>query len=148
MVLIRWASKAFWATWRIAVPFMFFEGVNRPLTFLALFLVTEWMTGYYLAFNFQVHSEGIAVVCRFCVRAGVLCVVAQARGLYVCWGTKVASNAVPFLSRYSYGNGSSFRLIFHVAQVSHVSTECDYPLGAEAKDMIEDSWAVSQVRTW
>lgn len=30
-------------------------------------------------------------------------------------------------------------------QVSHVSTECDYPLGAGAKDMIEDSWAVSQV---
>ena len=31
------------------------------------------------------------------------------------------------------------------AQVSHVSTECEYPLGAEAKDMIEDEWAVSQV---
>lgn len=30
------------------------------------------------------------------------------------------------------------------AQVSHVSTECDYPLGVEAKDMIEDEWAVSQ----
>lgn len=30
-------------------------------------------------------------------------------------------------------------------QVSHVSTECEYPLGAEAKDMIEDEWAVSQV---
>lgn len=26
-----------------------------------------------------------------------------------------------------------------------MSTECDYPLGAEAKDMIEDEWAVSQV---
>ena len=32
---------------------MFFEGVNRPLVFGALFLVSEWMTGYYLAFNFQ-----------------------------------------------------------------------------------------------
>ena len=32
-----------------------------------------------------------------------------------------------------------------LTQVSHVSTECDYPLGAEAKDMIEDEWAVSQV---
>lgn len=27
-----------------------------------------------------------------------------------------------------------------------MSTACDYPLGAEAKDMIEDEWAVSQVR--
>lgn len=34
-----------------------------------------------------------------------------------------------------------------MAQVSHVSTECDYPLGAEAKDMIEDEWAVSQVKS-
>ena len=32
-----------------------------------------------------------------------------------------------------------------VEQVSHVSTECDYPLGAEAKDFIEDEWAISQV---
>lgn len=26
-----------------------------------------------------------------------------------------------------------------------MSTECDYPMGAEAKDMIEDEWAISQV---
>lgn len=41
----------------------------------------------------------------------------------------------------------SYNLVLTVActQVSHVSTECDYPLGAEAKDMIEDEWAVSQV---
>ncbi|CAN0463392.1 unnamed protein product [Ectocarpus sp. 12 AP-2014] len=82
----RWAeiSKVFWALWRICLPLAFFEGVNTPLMFTALFLVSEWMTGYYLAFNFQ---------------------------------------------------------------VSHVSTECDYPLGAEAKDMIEDEWAVSQVKS-
>lgn len=30
-------------------------------------------------------------------------------------------------------------------QVSHVSTECDYPLGQEAKASIQDEWAVSQV---
>ncbi|CAB1113975.1 unnamed protein product [Ectocarpus sp. CCAP 1310/34] len=79
-----WTSKVFWALWRICLPLAFFEGVNTPLMFTALFLVSEWMTGYYLAFNFQ---------------------------------------------------------------VSHVSTECDYPLGAEAKDMIEDEWAVSQVKS-
>ncbi|CAN0020798.1 unnamed protein product [Ectocarpus fasciculatus] len=79
-----WSSKVFWALWRICLPLAFFEGVNTPLMFTALFLVSEWMTGYYLAFNFQ---------------------------------------------------------------VSHVSTECDYPLGAEAKDMIEDEWAVSQVKS-
>lgn len=35
---------------------MFFEGVDSPLMFTALFLVSEWMTGYYLAFNFQVRK--------------------------------------------------------------------------------------------
>ncbi|CAM9556494.1 unnamed protein product [Ascophyllum nodosum] len=79
-----WVSKAFWAAWRIVLPLAFFEGVSGPWTFIALLLVSEWMTGYYLAFNFQ---------------------------------------------------------------VSHVSTECDYPMGQEAKDAIEDEWAVSQVKS-
>lgn len=52
----RWASKLFWALWRIVAPFVFFEGVDSPLMFTALFLVSEWMTGYYLAFNFQVRK--------------------------------------------------------------------------------------------
>lgn len=52
----RWLSKAFWATWRIAVPFLFFEGVSSPLTFVALFVTAEWMTGWYLAFNFQARK--------------------------------------------------------------------------------------------
>ena len=34
---------------------------------------------------------------------------------------------------------------FFLSQVSHVSTECDYPMGQEARDAIEDEWAVSQV---
>ena len=50
----RWGSKIFWALWRIVLPLKFFEGVGSPLLFTALFLVSEWMTGYYLAFNFQV----------------------------------------------------------------------------------------------
>jgi cytochrome b involved in lipid metabolism len=32
-------------------------------------------------------------------------------------------------------------------QVSHVSTECDYPNGDEAATTIEDEWAVSQVKS-
>lgn len=51
----RWGSKIFWALWRIVMPLKFFEGVDSPLMFTALFLVSEWMTGYYLAFNFQVR---------------------------------------------------------------------------------------------
>ena len=35
---------------------MFFEGDNRPLIFATLFLVSEWITGYYLAFNFQART--------------------------------------------------------------------------------------------
>lgn len=53
--VFRWGSKIFWALWRIVVPLKFFEGVGSPLVFAALFLVSEWMTGYYLAFNFQVR---------------------------------------------------------------------------------------------
>jgi hypothetical protein len=34
-----------------------------------------------------------------------------------------------------------------VYQVSHVSTECDYPLGEKREDVIPDEWAVSQVTT-
>ncbi|CAM9122099.1 unnamed protein product [Sphacelaria rigidula] len=79
-----WTAKVFWAAWRLASPFLFFEGVGTPALFVTLFVISEWFTGWYLAFNFQ---------------------------------------------------------------VSHVSTECDYPLGAEPKDMIEDEWAVSQVKS-
>lgn len=57
LAMDRWLSKVFWACWRIGVPFTLFEGVDRPLVFAALFLVSEWMTGYYLAFNFQVRTR-------------------------------------------------------------------------------------------
>lgn len=50
----RFAAKLFWAFWRFVVPYKFFEGVSSPLVFLALFIVSEFTTGYYLAFNFQV----------------------------------------------------------------------------------------------
>ena len=38
--------------WRIVLPLYFFN-ISIP-QFAALFMVSEWMTGYYLAFNFQV----------------------------------------------------------------------------------------------
>ncbi|CAM9286217.1 unnamed protein product [Phaeothamnion confervicola] len=75
-------AKAVWAAWRIGVPLAVF-GVP-PAQFWALFVLSEWITGYYLAFNFQ---------------------------------------------------------------VSHVSTECDYPLGATTADTIADEWAVSQIKS-
>lgn len=57
----------------------------------------------------------------------------------------VSSRLVSFLLSSFFS--CAFRLtVFTCMQVSHVSTECDYPLGAEAKDMVEDEWAVSQVR--
>jgi hypothetical protein len=37
--------------------------------------------------------------------------------------------------------------VYLYAQVSHVSTECDYPLGEKQEDVIPDEWAVSQVYT-
>lgn len=58
----RWSAKVFWALWRICLPLALFEGVNTPLMFTALFLVSEWMTGYYLAFNFQVCVVVVLVV--------------------------------------------------------------------------------------
>ncbi|CAM9114501.1 unnamed protein product [Discosporangium mesarthrocarpum] len=79
-----WFSKAFWAAWRFGIPLMYFEGLGGAKTMILLALLSEWMTGYYLAFNFQ---------------------------------------------------------------VSHISTECDYPLGAEDKDVIDDEWAISQVKS-
>lgn len=47
------SSKAIWAFYRIVVPLYFFQIV--PLKhFIWLFLATEFTTGYWLAFNFQV----------------------------------------------------------------------------------------------
>ncbi|CAM9289432.1 unnamed protein product [Chrysoparadoxa australica] len=76
------ASKLIWASWRLALPLMYFPIGAKE--FWVLFFIAEWMTGYYLAFNFQ---------------------------------------------------------------VSHVSTECDYPLGDEASETIKDEWAVSQIKS-
>lgn len=37
---------------------MFFEDVEQPSTFAALFIVVEFATGYYLSINFQVRVIG------------------------------------------------------------------------------------------
>eukprot|EP00611_Tribonema_gayanum_P013836 TRINITY_DN25059_c0_g1_i1.p1 TRINITY_DN25059_c0_g1~~TRINITY_DN25059_c0_g1_i1.p1 ORF type:complete len:507 (-),score=108.53 TRINITY_DN25059_c0_g1_i1:413-1861(-) len=77
-----WLSKIVWALWRVVLPLKCFDISQGQ--FWALFLVSEWMTGYFLAFNFQ---------------------------------------------------------------VSHVSTECEYPLGEKHSEAISDEWAVSQVKS-
>lgn len=46
-------SKAVWFFYRVVVPFSFFNVVPAQL-FAALFFATEFTTGYWLAFNFQV----------------------------------------------------------------------------------------------
>lgn len=52
-------SKSFWFIWRIVVPlFVFKIGV---VEFLTLFVISEFITGYYLAFNFQVSHVSPAV---------------------------------------------------------------------------------------
>ncbi|OQR99376.1 Delta(5) fatty acid desaturase [Achlya hypogyna] len=50
--------------------------------------------------------------------------------------------AVFFLAEFVTGWYLAFNF-----QVSHVSTECGYPCGDEAKLALEDEWAVSQVKT-
>ncbi len=67
-------TKLFWFAWRVALPLAhpsFHTG--GAFVFWPLFLVSEFMTGYFLAFNFQV---------RMCVRLSLsLCVKG---GWYVC----------------------------------------------------------------
>jgi hypothetical protein len=46
-------QQAVWMLWRIALPLYYFD--ISVAQFTALFLISEWMTGYYLAFNFQVR---------------------------------------------------------------------------------------------
>jgi fatty acid desaturase len=77
-----WLSKIVWVCWRIAVPLKLFD--ISITQYALLFLLSEWITGYFLAFNFQ---------------------------------------------------------------VSHVSTECEYPLGEKNADAINDEWAVSQIKS-
>ncbi|EKU21754.1 delta 5 fatty acid desaturase [Nannochloropsis gaditana CCMP526] len=54
----QWAemifTKMFWAGWRIAFPLLSPSFHTGWAAFSALFLVSEFMTGYFLAFNFQV----------------------------------------------------------------------------------------------
>jgi hypothetical protein len=48
-------SKAFWALWRIGIPFYVWGNPTGSLAaFWTLFFLGEFITGYYLAFNFQV----------------------------------------------------------------------------------------------
>jgi len=52
-------SKTFWALWRIVVPLYVF---NISLgQYVALFFISEFTTGYYLAFNFQVSHVSPSV---------------------------------------------------------------------------------------
>lgn len=50
-------TKVFWATWRILIP-LFYLGVPAS-TFWPLFAITEAVTGYWLAFNFQVSHVSV-----------------------------------------------------------------------------------------
>eukprot|EP01041_Mallomonas_annulata_P001765 gene1765-3416_t len=51
-------SKLFFISWRICLPFVY--GIEMS-TFIPLFFATELMTGYWLAFNFQVsHISDVA----------------------------------------------------------------------------------------
>lgn len=59
-LLMQVASKCFWATWRIVVPLYVFK--VDSLTFWTTFFIAEFMTGYYLAFNFQVSHVSPAAV--------------------------------------------------------------------------------------
>lgn len=45
-------SKLFWATWRFVIPLFYFQ--VEAQSFLLLNLLAEFVTGYYLTFNFQV----------------------------------------------------------------------------------------------
>jgi cytochrome b involved in lipid metabolism len=47
-------SKGVWLFYRVVVPMAFFPDVMSPARMLGLFLITEFMTGYWLSFNFQV----------------------------------------------------------------------------------------------
>lgn len=47
------SSKAWWLFYRIVVPLVFLNGVNA-WQFIAVFFAQEFLTGYWLAFNFQV----------------------------------------------------------------------------------------------
>jgi fatty acid desaturase len=53
-------SKSFWAFWRIVLPLYYF-GVPHSI-FWSTFFVAEFMTGYFLAFNFQVSHVSPAAV--------------------------------------------------------------------------------------
>ncbi|CDF33627.1 polyunsaturated fatty acid desaturase [Chondrus crispus] len=47
------SAKAVWLFYRVVVPYVFLTAVSRP-QLAVLFLATEFTTGYWLAFNFQV----------------------------------------------------------------------------------------------
>lgn len=102
-------TKLFWAAWRIVLPLMHPAFHTSLGSFCALFMISEFVTGYFLAFNFQVLPP---------------------------------SPISPLPPPQPAHLTSPFP-----TQVSHVSTECDYPLGESAKDQIPDEWAVSQVKS-
>jgi len=52
-------SKPFWAFWRLFVPLFVFKMSMGE--FWALFFISEFVTGYYLAFNFQVSHVSPSV---------------------------------------------------------------------------------------
>lgn len=59
-IALQFCSKAFWFTYRIIIPIYVFK---VPLTiFWTTFFIAELMTGYFLAFNFQVSHVSPAAV--------------------------------------------------------------------------------------
>lgn len=58
------SSKSIWAFYRIILPLTFFNAVSHK-DFIWLFLVTEFTTGYWLAFNFQVSHVSDDIIYYF-----------------------------------------------------------------------------------
>jgi len=56
-ILRVWITKLVWATWRIVVPLVML-GVD-PARYWTLFFIAEFITGWYLAFNFQVSHVSV-----------------------------------------------------------------------------------------
>jgi fatty acid desaturase/predicted heme/steroid binding protein len=59
-LFMQFVTKCTWVTWRILVPLYVFHVPS--VTFWVTFLIAELVTGYYLAFNFQVSHVSPAAV--------------------------------------------------------------------------------------
>lgn len=50
-------TKVFWFSWRILLPLLHPAFDVSFMRFWAFFFISEFMTGYFLAFNFQVRGH-------------------------------------------------------------------------------------------